>query len=302
MPLIMMSQPTYFPPVFEPDYTTGEHGVINPLSGATYGAYGLTIVDYEKRSARAYQLWDRTSPKGSAYKNRQKPPPVPPPDLVEQFPPQDTRGIVSVFAIPSGFSLQAGTGYDLTLEVVVGNKTPTDLVVSLNALDITSDDGALTFVFDQTSFLLLSATEATVLLTVKVPSTVVDQRTIQIGGESSSNIMVQPSQCILDIQPTNPVGNLYQVNGPDFYDLSIGDSLNLAFTTSNGVGQQETWEFNDPFFLQTHNMTFDESSGVLTSPSISGPAGVYQVAVFVEQADIYGKKIYSSKIIEISLG
>src|SRR3954451_7328942 len=88
MPLITADQVTYFPPIFEPEYESGSHGEINPLTGAVYGAYGLTIIDYEKRSAALIRLSDRTHPKGSAYGNKQKFVPVPAPDFVEDFPPE----------------------------------------------------------------------------------------------------------------------------------------------------------------------------------------------------------------------
>lgn len=60
MPLIIINQqPSYFPPIFEPGYITGEAEVENPYTGTLYGAYGLTVDDYENQKNDADILWTR---------------------------------------------------------------------------------------------------------------------------------------------------------------------------------------------------------------------------------------------------
>jgi hypothetical protein len=71
--VIMDRQPTYFPDIFEPGYISGEHSVINPLTGAEYGAYGLTVTDANQRSDEMARLWTRKQPSfGSGYSLRKR--------------------------------------------------------------------------------------------------------------------------------------------------------------------------------------------------------------------------------------
>jgi hypothetical protein len=297
--LLPVEQVQYFKPIFEPDYNVGEHGVVNPLTGALYGAYGLTVIDARKRSNELQRLWDRQHTKGSAYNNKQKFAPLPEPDMVSEFPPEDTRGIIAIFLLPESLYIQSGVPYDLTIEVLLGNKTPVDVVINLEAVDLNYNSDTM-LVFNQSSLFLPSGTESVAMLAVKILDNATGEKTIQVMGTTDTDLMVDSGECVMDIQPYNASPVFYQVDGPEFYTLNISDPVNLEFTTSNGMGEQEFWECDNPLFLQTHNLEFSDT-GILSSTGVTGPPGTYQVTLFVEQTTSFGTKLYASKIFVISV-
>jgi hypothetical protein len=298
--VIMDKQPTYFPPIFDPDYITGEHGVENPVTGAIYGAYGLTVVDFDKKISNVYNLWNRDRTFGSGYSLKYRRPPSPPPDTVEELQPEDVLNIVGLLITPETLILRQGVSYDLTYELLVVNKTSNDYSLSLSAGDLTATSSTLRFAFSQNNFVVASGTDELILLAVQILPTDVGIKNIQVGGVTEGGMFVEPGLSEIFLDPDAADVLLYQVNGSSVYNFSVGSPVTESFTSSYGIGLPEIWGVNDLDFLTRHGLEFNVD-GILSGTTVLGPPETESVMVFVEQDIGSGAKMYASKILVLNV-